>query len=265
MTTLSKKDERLITLAMKGGNDASLVLLDSIEEVDKKVEDLAEKTEKDIEKLDEKITTEIEEIKKEIPNLEKFLDNVRGTQGIQGEMGEKGDEPSDMRLIELIKPLIPNPIPGKDGRDGRDGIDGKDGINGKDGKHGTDGKDGSPDKPDEIRDKLESIKDGDKLSIQAIQDLAEKLEELGKKIVGVKGQKYGSIRTRYIDDLTPTGAINGSNTVFTISKTPETGSLKVYVNGARMRITEDYTFSGKTITFNTAPPTSSIVLVDFRY
>ena len=142
-------------------------------------------------------------------------------------------------------------------------VDGKDGVDGID---GAPGKDGSPDSPIEVRDKLESLKDGEKLSIQAIQDLAEKLEELGKKMIGgVKGQKYGSIRTRYMADITPTGTIDGANKVFTLSKTPETGSLKVYRGGARQRVTEDYTFSGKTITFTLAPQVGEVILVDFRY
>lgn len=120
------------------------------------------------------------------------------------------------------------------------------------------------DNPEQLRDKLESLRGNNKLSIQSVQDLAEKLEELGNKVV-VKGQAYGSIRTRYIDDETPSGAINGVNTEFIITKLPQTGSLKVYVNGSRMRVTEDYTFSGKTITFLIAPPSGSIILVDFRY
>lgn len=121
-----------------------------------------------------------------------------------------------------------------------------------------------------IRDGLELLKEGEKLSIQAIQDLSKIIEEM-KKDVATAGSKTGasliSKRIRFIDDLTPAGAINGVNTVFTISKSPETGSLKVYVNGQRMRVTTDYTLSGgdKTITFVTAPPTDSTILVDFRY
>lgn len=144
---------------------------------------------------------------------------------------------------------------GKDGADGADGLDGKN------------GKDGSPDTPAQVRDKLEGLKDGEKLSIQAIQDLAEKLEELEKKALakGTSGQAYGSIRTRYIDDETPTGTVNGTNKIFTVSKSPVVGSLKVYRGGARQRVTEDYTLSDKTITFTLAPQVGEILLVDFRY
>lgn len=76
---------------------------------------------------------------------------------------------------------------------------------------------------------------------------------------------FGAVRTRYIDDETPTGTINGSNTDFTLAKVPVTGSLKVYRGGARQRVTEDYTFSGKTITFTIAPQVGEVLLVDYRY
>ena len=137
-------------------------------------------------------------------------------------------------------------------------IKGKDYFDGKDGKHGN------ILTPYEVRDKLERLPVGEKLSIQAIEDLAKILEELKSRPVGTVGGLI-SKRIRFIDDETPTGTINGSNTDFTISKAPETGSLKVYVNGARMRVTEDYTLSGRTITFLTPPPTNSIIFVDFRY
>ena len=175
-------------------------------------------------------------------------------------------------MVDVVKQKLATVRDGKDSTvPGPQGDQGPKGEPGKDGESvvGPSGKDGSPDTPVQVRDKLETIKDGEKLSIQAIQDLVEKLEELEKKQVGgigKKGQAYGSIRTRYIDDETPSGTIDGSNTSFTISKAPNpVNSLKVYVGGIRLRVTEDYTFSGRTITFTTAPLTNSIILVDFRY
>lgn len=71
----------------------------------------------------------------------------------------------------------------------------------------------------------------------------------------------------FVTNEAPTGTINGSNTVFTLANTPDpASSVAVYVNGARMKGGgEDYTLSGSTITFVTAPPTGSIILVDYRY
>lgn len=118
-----------------------------------------------------------------------------------------------------------------------------------------------------VRNGLELLQGDERLDKSAIKGLNEWLEEMSNKI-NISGGKgvFGSIRTRYIDDETPVGSVNGTNTIFTISRTPvPTESLKIYVNGQRMRITEDYTLSVKTITFNTAPPTGSIILVDLRY
>ncbi len=118
------------------------------------------------------------------------------------------------------------------------------------------------------RDLLEGIQEEEeKLAISAIAHLEERLDELFKRPVGTGGGgfNYGALEIHIIDDETPTGTVNGVNQTFTINHAPSpVTSLKVYVNGARMRITEDYTFSGQTITFVTAPPTGSILLTDYR-
>jgi hypothetical protein len=73
------------------------------------------------------------------------------------------------------------------------------------------------------------------------------------------------MESKFIDDETPVGMVNGVNKAFTLSNMPNPpSSVKVFVNGSRMRITEDYTLSGVTVTFVTAPPTGSIILVDYR-
>ena len=59
---------------------------------------------------------------------------------------------------------------------------------------------------------------------------------------------------------TPTGTINGINKDFTIEETPKTGSLQVFLNGAlQTGGGEDYTLTGKTITFVNAPLSNSIL------
>ena len=68
-----------------------------------------------------------------------------------------------------------------------------------------------------------------------------------------------------VDDETPTGTINGSNDTFILAHTPTVGSVKIYLNGARLRVGEDYTISGSTITFIIPPLTGSILLADYRY
>ena len=41
-------------------------------------------------------------------------------------------------------------------------------------------------------------------------------------------------------------------------------SLEVTVNGSELKVTEDYTLSGDTLTLIIAPPTNSIIKVDYR-
>ena len=59
--------------------------------------------------------------------------------------------------------------------------------------------------------------------------------------------------------------INGDGLNFTINHVPSpTNSLKVYRNGQRLKITEDYTFSGQTITLLIALTVGEILTVDYR-
>jgi hypothetical protein len=59
----------------------------------------------------------------------------------------------------------------------------------------------------------------------------------------------------------PSGAVNGTNVTFTLSKTPI--SMAVFQNGDRLSPTTDYSFSGATITLVTAPPLDDELLVDY--
>ncbi len=125
----------------------------------------------------------------------------------------------------------------------------------------------------QVRDKLESIdNESEKLKIEAIKDLRAELDELKKGLKSFGGRpifgggfNYSAMDLHIVDDETPAGTVNDVNTDFTLAHVPNpASSLKVYVNGQRMRITTDYTFSGGTISFVTAPPTGSILLVDYR-
>ena len=66
--------------------------------------------------------------------------------------------------------------------------------------------------------------------------------------------------------ITPTGAINGANTVYTLPDTPDTNSLQLFLNGAfQTGGGVDYTIAGLTITFGSAPPTGSILRAFFYH
>ena len=123
--------------------------------------------------------------------------------------------------------------------------------------------------PEEIRDKLETLKGKEKLNIDAIFELQEKLDELkkagGGRFFGGGGFNYDALNIHLVDDETPTGTVDGANTDFIINHIPSpANSLKVYVGGQRLRLTEDYTLASRTITFLIAPPTGSIILCDYR-
>lgn len=79
------------------------------------------------------------------------------------------------------------------------------------------------------------------------------------------GEVSGTSTINFADSETPTGDVDGANTDFVLAHTPETGSLKVYLNGMRMSLTEDYTLATATITFLTAPDSGSIITCDYRY
>jgi hypothetical protein len=62
---------------------------------------------------------------------------------------------------------------------------------------------------------------------------------------------------------TPAGAINGSNTIFTLANAPVSGKEILYLNGIRQKRTSDYTISGTTITFAIAPLSGDEILSDY--
>lgn len=70
----------------------------------------------------------------------------------------------------------------------------------------------------------------------------------------------------FVDEEIPSGSINSSNTTFTLANTPIAGSVKVYLNGLRQRVGagNDFTISGSTITYLTAPATGDWLVVDYR-
>jgi hypothetical protein len=70
----------------------------------------------------------------------------------------------------------------------------------------------------------------------------------------------------FVDQQTPTGAINGVNGVFTLGQTPNpTASLEVYRNGLLLSPGIDYTLSGAVITFvSVVPQTSDTLICSYR-
>lgn len=119
-----------------------------------------------------------------------------------------------------------------------------------------------------IRDGLEILDGKERLNIEAIDGLKEALEE----IKNIKQQKMGggggfskiAFESHIITgELLGTG--DGETTEFSLANTPNPeNSVAIFVDLARMWLTDDFTFSGRKVTFLTAPPLGVKVRSDYR-
>lgn len=74
-----------------------------------------------------------------------------------------------------------------------------------------------------------------------------------------------SVDSAAVFNETPSGNINGANTVFTTVDLYVSGTTRVHLNGLRQELGTDYTESGASeITFSSAPLTNDIILIDYR-
>ena len=76
----------------------------------------------------------------------------------------------------------------------------------------------------------------------------------------------GLTNSNFVDQETPTGALNGSNTTYTLANTPVAGSVYVYINGikAKLGAGNDYTISNAVITMLVAPTSADDLVVSYR-
>lgn len=247
-----KKVQRIVELLQKGETAIIEHLFD--------MEELMEET---MERVEEKLST---------LNLSSILEQVKGKDGkdsmVPGPKGDKGEPGKD----------------GKDGAKGDKGDPGKDGVNGKDGESivgpkgedGKDGKDGSPDTPEQVRDKLETLKEEARLDMKAIKGLDDFETKLVDSLVN-RALEILDRRTQYlitkisnvqsqvdalgsssgglnIEDPT-SGTIDGSNTIFTFATVPSYLSI----DDTNKFENTDYTRVGTTVTItNGSPPVNSI-------
>ncbi len=73
----------------------------------------------------------------------------------------------------------------------------------------------------------------------------------------------GVAATNHVFNDIPSGSINGTNKVFTLSNTPVTGTVRLYLNGVLQEPNQDYNIAGKIITFIKAPRTNSNILAHY--
>lgn len=76
----------------------------------------------------------------------------------------------------------------------------------------------------------------------------------------------GLTSSNFVVRETPSGSINGSNTSFSLANTPVAGTEQVFLNGLLQEpgSGNDYTISGATITYLTAPLTGEKIVVSYR-
>lgn len=68
-------------------------------------------------------------------------------------------------------------------------------------------------------------------------------------IIGNWMNIFRKVEPNFADNETPTGAIDGTNTVYTLLHTPNpTSGLQVFVNSLRANQGQDYTITGNSIT-----------------
>lgn len=193
---------------------------------------------------------------------------------------------SEIKLFQRLDARLAQIKNGKDGRDGTDGKDGKPGAKGDKGEpgpigrslfggtgaDGVAGKDGSPDTPIEVRDKLETLKDEERLDASAIKNLPKAVERMASYNVltphallnhsdvdfsGIlSGQSIQWNGTRWIpytpgsgsglNYLAATGTVDDSNVTFTFVSIP----TLVAVNGALYKNGGGVTIVGTTATLD---------------
>lgn len=199
--------------------------------------------------------------------------SLKGDQGNQGAAGAEGPAGTDGRTV--IGPVGPQGEPGEPGKS----------ITGP---KGRDGKDGSPDTPQEIVAKISSLEGKERLSYEALKDLpnldffrgggsdnAILVQDEGVLISGnpVRFLNFtgAGVSVSHVNGIaviqiaggagntprqeTPSGSINGTNAIFTLSNTPVANTLLLYLNNIFVHPSE-YSLVGTTITFTTAPDSS---------
>lgn len=76
----------------------------------------------------------------------------------------------------------------------------------------------------------------------------------------------GASTINFADSETPSGTVNGTNTIFTLAHTPTpSAGLELFLNGVLQQQSGDYTLATATITFTTAPRTGDVLLAWYRF
>lgn len=98
----------------------------------------------------------------------------------------------------------------------------------------------------------------DKPSIPSLTQVEADIADHETRIVDLES-------TAFVTREVPSGSVNGSNAVFTLVNTPVAGTEQVFLNGLLQQegAGNDYTISGDTITFTTAPDSGWKLFVNY--
>jgi len=69
--------------------------------------------------------------------------------------------------------------------------------------------------------------------------------------------------SNFVFNEVPSGTVDGVNVTFTLANTPTVGTVQLYLNGLRQKVTVDYTITTDTITMTTAPLTNDLLITDY--
>lgn len=212
--------------------------------------------------------------------LESRLELAKGDKGEQGPIGPRGPQGESIQ-----GPRGPQGEPGEDGYTpvkGKDYVDGKPGLDGKDGAPGKDANfDSSPlyqklqelaqaqVTVEQIIEAIKNLTGDDRIDARSIKNLPS--QALPQPSFGRNKKKLdfsdlrwhgggGDLSVSGIYTQTPVGAIDGSNTTYTVTHTIH-HVLGFAINGQYIMPSE-YTTSGVTITFTT-PLDSSLAGLPF--
>lgn len=229
------QEDKKLKILSQLQDDGDLALLDEIEALESKVE----------------------QIEENMPDLDKVLDSIKGAQGDKGETGEQGvqgeqgpEGPQGEQGPRGIQGLK-----GEKGDKGERGRDGKDGQDGVDGEKGKDGKNGKEIEAKDVRKKLESLKGNDRLDASAIKNLPENLNRFiaqgGSQRIKVKDE--GAVLSEQVHGINFKGA--GVSAV----KNGDDIDVTISGGGGEGGGTVDTVVAGTGITVDATDPANPIV------
>lgn len=248
-----KKLERLAKV-VDGGN---VGVLENLLETEEKVEETLKKVDEKVEKLEQKVEKAIDEVKASAPDMKLLMEQIKGKDGKDGEsivgpVGPAGKDVDEKKVIKEILSKIPKPKDGKDGRDGESVV----------GPPGPAGKDADevaiqdrieknlPALGGAMRDALELLPEGERLKIEAIQDLRKELDEMKKRqsSINVGGISQAAARD-LVKDIDLSASLDGVTKTFNIQAVWNviSVSLDSYPYGT-LRKGIDYTWTPTSIT-----------------